>query len=378
MGNQIIFAMEVILVCACGIFHIYKVSFTINSIIIFLLFLFNTIISIFCDIFNNYISINDLYEIANPFAFLLFYTFYRQSNLQIQILEKITLYTIVMLFLLLSIYSIFEFFFPTIIRPISIFLYQIHEQSIDKAAGSIGISYQFGYILLLPLIYSLIFFLKHFSIKYFILFSLQFFTLLLTQSRAIYITCACIFVIVFCLPYFYSNVKSSLRIILFIFILISFLINIYITYQEELKDIFTYAIYGFKNIARNTDISMNTREDQFYWAIENNKLVLFGGGLSKNIMMLESFYSLYYYRYGLLSTIVYLLMLIITAHTAYKITKHEVNSQISIFYLSLFVFFLISPIGLLNSCNQNIPKTSFLFYGLIGLIFNKYQTIKSK
>jgi hypothetical protein len=146
-----------------------------------------------------------------------------------------------------------------------------------------------------------------------------------------------------------------------------------------LKAIFAYAIYGFENIARNTDTSVNIREEQFHWAIENNKLIFFGCGISKDITMLESFYSLYYYRYGLISTIIYLIMLMITAYTAYKITKHENNNnEISVFYLSLFVFFLISPIGLLNSCNQNIPKISFLFYGLIGLIFNKYQTIKSK
>jgi hypothetical protein len=379
MGHYIVLIMELFFVFVCGTFHVFKASLTVNSFIVFLLFLFNIIISILCDLFNSYLIIRDLFEMVNPFAFLLFYTLYRKSNLSISILESMVLHVIITSFLILSVYSIFEFLLPAIVRPISIFLYQMHAHSNTRAAGSFGVSYQFGYILLLPLMYSIIYFLKSISIKNFVFFSLFFITLLLTQSRSIYITCAIGFGVVLCLPFFYSNIRVASRVIGIMLIIVFALVNVYLHYQEELKELIGYAIYGFINISRGSDISVDIRSEQLLFAINNNKSILFGSGISKGITQLESFYSLYYYRYGLISISVYLIMLINTAIVSYRIAKYEtVNLKIKIFYLSLFVFFLISPVGLLNSNHQDTPKISFLFYGLIGLVYNKYHYIKNK
>jgi hypothetical protein len=379
IGFQIIFIMELIFVCICGMFRVYKFSFTIKSFAIFLLFISNIVISILCDLFNDYLIISDLYEIIRPFAFLLFYTFYRKSNYEVKKLEITMVNSIILVFLLLSIYSVFEFLFPSVVRPISLILYKRDYKSINGIVGSFGVTYHFGYILLLPLIYSLISLLKHISFKNIFLFIIFFFTLLVIQSRSVYITCAAAFIVTFFLPYLHYNSKSSFRIIMILIILIYAIVHIYITYQEQLRTMLHYAIVGLEAMSRGNNNSVNTRELQVYWAIENNKLIFLGSGISKNIMMLESFYAQYYYRYGLISIITYTIMLIVTASASYKIAKYEnVNKKISIFYYSLFVFFIISPIGLLSSCHQDSPKISFLFYGLIGLVFNKYHYLKTK
>ena len=222
----------------------------------------------------------------------------------------------------------------------------------------------------------MIYFLKNISVKNFIFFSLFFITLLLTQSRSIYITCAIGFGVVLCLPFFYSNIQQGSCVIATILIIVFILANVYLHCQEELKQLIGYAIYGFINISRGSDIPVNIRTEQLFFAFNNNKSILFGSGISKGLTQLESFYSLYYYRYGLISISVYLAMLINTAIIAYHIAQNVVNLKTKIFYLSLFVFFLISPVGLLNSNHQDTPKISFLFYGLIGLVYNKYHYIK--
>lgn len=179
-------------------FHIYFCIF-------FLLILF----SILFDFFNGILIISDLYEIIKPVAFLLFYSFYRKANVDIKtLLEEKTKNVVFVLFLLMSIYCIFEFFFPEIIRPISYFLYKREDLPVlrNKAIGSFQQTYQFAFILLLPLIYSYITFLKRISVINICFFSIFLFSFLLTQSRNMYITYGCTFLIILCLPYMYKKI----------------------------------------------------------------------------------------------------------------------------------------------------------------------------
>ena len=94
--------------------------------------------------------------------------------------------------------------------------------------------------------------------------------------------------------------------------------------------------------------------------------------------MLESFYALYYYRYGIIGIALSLIITLYTALIAYKIAKKEYygNRNVSFFYYSLFLFYLISPLATSSSCHMDSPKISFLFYGLMGLVYAKYSKIK--
>jgi hypothetical protein len=381
-GIQIVFALELVLLVLCGLLGVYKSGFSTKSLFCFFFFLLSTFFSVLCDLFSGVFIISDLYEIAKPFAFLLFFIFYRKANVDIDVLEKSTIKSILIIFFLLSIYCISEFIFPEIIRPWSYLLYKKESVPILRgmAIGSFEITYNFAFVLLLPLIYSIISLLIEFNIKYFVMFILFLFTFLLTQSRSMYITFAAALFLVFFLPLLYSKTRMAVRVILIIIIFSVITVSIYIRYYDDLKTTFGYAIGGLESMTVGENQSVNNREGQIQWVIENNKFILIGAGIGKNVRMLESFYSLYYYRYGLLGILLYLTIPVVTALTSYRIAKKEfkVNKQLAAFYLGLFVYYAVSPIGLLSSCNQDTPKTAFLFYGFIGFVFHKYGVIKKQ
>jgi hypothetical protein len=298
------------------------------------------------------------------------------------VLEENTIKTILIVFFLLSIYCILEFIFPELIRPWSYLLYKKESMPILRgmAIGSFEITYNFAFVLLLPLIYSIIYLLIEFNIKYFILFISFLFTFLLTQSRSMYITFMAALSVVFFLPLLYSKTRIAIRMIFIEIIFSVIIVSIYDKYYDTLKTTLGYAIGGLESLAVGENQSVNGRSEQIQWAIENNKFILIGAGIGKNIRMLESFYSLYYYRYGLIGVLLYLTIPFTAAFIAYRIAIKEfkANKRTAVFYLSLFVYYAVSPIGLLSSCNQDTPKTAFLFYGLIGFIFHKYSVVKKQ
>jgi hypothetical protein len=379
-GINLIFILEIIFVFIAGSLGIFDLKFSAVSCIYFCIFFVLILFSILFDLVNGILTISDLYEIIKPVAFLLFYTFYRKANVNIKTLEENTKNIVVILFFLMSLYCIFEFFFPEIIRPISYFLYKRENLPAlrNKAIGSFQQTYQFAFILLLPLIYSYTALLKRISVTNICFFSIILFSFLLTQSRSMYITLCCTFLIILCLPYMYKKRIYILKIWAIVLIIAALIINIYIKYQDELRIIFSYAINGLENMSEGNNNSVNTRSDQIGWAIAHNSIMLIGQGISKKVFFPESFYALYYYRYGLIGIIAYLLLPILTAATSYKIAKKEYSNKISTFYFSLAIFYLITPIGILSSCHQDTPKISLLFYGLMGLVFHKNASIKKQ
>lgn len=71
-------------------------------------------------------------------------------------------------------------------------------------------------------------------------------------------------------------------------------------------------------------------------------LRIIGDGIGKGgEMMLESFYALYYYRYGLLGLFLYVLLILITSFKSFRIANHEEKQDINIclFYYSLAIFY---------------------------------------
>jgi cbb3-type cytochrome oxidase subunit 3 len=195
-----------------------------------------------------------------------------------------------------------------------------------------------------------------------------------------YIACLAGFTVVFLLPCLYNKAKTSIRTITIIALVVVFIAGIYLAYQKQLRLILGYAITGFEMMSEGTNNSVNIRQNQIIWTIESQKHVVFGAGIGKaNIekygIWLESLYALYYYRYGLIALLIYLGIIMTTAVFAYKIAKKESFSRkISTFYYSLFVFYLITPIGVLSGCSQDTPKVSLLFYGIMGLVHKKYYS----
>lgn len=84
-------------------------------------------------------------------------------------------------------------------------------------------------------------------------------------------------------------------------------------WRDQLAARFAYLWYGLQNyllgFMQNMDgeNSLGYRVDQIQWALENNGNMLIGAGVGKSYQpYLESFLSLFYYRYGLVGIFLYL------------------------------------------------------------------------
>lgn len=190
-----------------------------------------------------------------------------------------------------------------------------------------------------------------------------------------YFTFAVCLLVCLLLPFLYSSVQSTLRILLLIIAVASLATIIFISYEKELRDTFAYAFSGIESMASGSNNSVNTRAAQLDWALENNHFTIIGAGIGKEEMMLESFYSLYYYRYGILGIGLFLFLSLYTSLLSYRIAKNE-NDNNALLYYTLFVFYLITPMAIMSSCHQDTPKISLIFYGLIGLVHRKYGELK--
>ena len=85
-GINLIFILEIIFVFIAGVLGTFDLKFSNVSCIYFSIFFVLILFSILFDLFNGILIISDLYEITKPVAFLLFYTFYRKSNVDIKTL----------------------------------------------------------------------------------------------------------------------------------------------------------------------------------------------------------------------------------------------------------------------------------------------------
>lgn len=382
MGNQCIFILELFLLLILYSIKIYHFSFDRIIISIVIFYLLSILFSISCETIKGSFVYSDTFELLKPFTFYMLYALYRNSSVPTHIIENNTIKTLKYIFVILIAYSILEFLFHNQVINISYFLYKREGVRVlrDKAIGSFSQTYQFAFILLLPLILTFIHFLKEKTIKNIIPFAFVFFTLLLTQSRSMYISAVLALSICFFLPILHQNIKSTISTFSLVAIIICIFTGLYLTFYKELEIIFAYAFNGFESMATGDNNSVNIRKEQVLWAIDNNNLILIGNGIGKGAnLLLESFYSLYYYRFGLIGVVLYMTILLRTSLISYrnaKILLKMNNINTSIFYYAISVFFLITPISLLSSCHQDTPKISFIFYGIMGLVYARHRSLQ--
>ena len=381
VGFQVIFALECMTVIALyG--DLYRPVVERNTRVVVGYFIFATILSLICDTGRGVVVAADFFELTKPVAFLLFFWLYRYSLVDIELIEKQTIRALWVVFLLLSLWSVLSFIFPSQFYPLEILLYKRESMAVHrgKAIGSFSQTYHFAFCLLLPLALSLIAFVREFRVKYLVGFLLVLLAMLLTQSRSMYIcTAVCVVVCMF-LPVHYKNLRSGSRSLLLLLSLGAGIGCVVLYYFDDIAVQLKYAVEGFMSMADGQNNSVNIRQSQVEWAIENNPFVVLGAGIGKGEMMLESFYSLYYYRYGLCGVVLSLLLTLRTAWAAYVVASKEYynHRKLSYFYFSLSVFYALTPLATLSSCHMDSPKISLIFYGLMGLVYAKYAQMKSQ
>lgn len=380
MGTQFLFVIEMLLMLMLKKLNVFKLYKSSSANLIVLYFFYATILSVLGEILKGSLIFNDLFELARPLAFFMFYSWYRYAVVKVDDIEQQTVKLIVILFLIESIYSILEFFFLDNVLPLSYLLYKNETMAIyrNKAIGSFTQIYAYGYILLLPFCYFFISFLYQKRLLSFVKLILVTFALLLTQSKSIYISATLCALLCFCTPVLYLNWRNVLKNSSFMLILLGLIIFLFLSYQEDLYKIFPYALEGLERIAEGDGGTVNTRLEQILWALYNNQFILIGAGIGKSEIMLESLYGLYYYRYGLIGLAIFVSVVLFTVRSSYRIARiyQYTHVHLSIFYYALSIFYLVSIVALSSSCHQDTPKISILFYGFMGLIHAKYNEIK--
>lgn len=382
LGDRLIFMFEFVVLCYLNKYRYYKLLLNNIAFCCFLYFYLSVSFSISCDLIKGELIYSDVLELLKPIMFYMLFSFTAYSKFDTSQIEFNIIKAIKYVFFILVIYSILEFLFIDYVLPFSFLLYKRESVGVlrNKAIGSFSQTYQYAFILLIPTVWSFIKLLLRTNFKSVIIFFSLLFCLLLTQSRSMYLTVAFSITICLTLPIVYSTKARMIRVLFLIGILFLFLGSIFITYRKELEGIFAYAFQGFASMAEGNNNSVNTREMQIQWAWEHNPFIVIGAGIGKGQIMLESFYGLYYYRFGLIGICIYMLIIMYSAYKAFRIARFMSSSDLdlSCFYYGLYVFFVITPMGILSSCHQDTPKISLIFYGLIGLVHLKYRDLFQK
>ena len=378
-GNQAVFILNIIIILVFGYLGGFRCKLTWPVILYGGYFIGIACWDVLLEILRNKIGPTDFLEILRPIGFLLCYLFYRYSSLSIDIVEAITEKMIYCTFLIICCYCILEFIFPEPIRNISYFLWKRREVTIlnNKAIGPFFQTYNSAYALLVPLFWSFISMFRMPRIKNILFFVLLLLTLLLTQSRSMYVCagiglCVCVLLA--------TNFRSvrSLRRTGIIFGILGFIIlYIFITYETDLRANLAYAFQGLEAMSEGNSTSLSTRQAQVDWAIDNNNISIIGYGIGKGEILLESIYALYYYRYGVLGLLIFFGLTLYTGFISLWISK-RITNNIQYFYQALTVFFFLNPIALSSSCHQDMPKTCLIFYGMVGLVFYRYSVLKGR
>lgn len=320
---------------------------------------------------------NDFFEIPRPIIYFTFYMVFRYTKKDISSVEKEVIPIFIKSFIIISIYTFLDLFVPQV-KDFSLFLYNRYSDPgrvlYTLAVGTVGATYTYAFILLLPLIYSVYNFLLKREIKSFIILLILLSSLLLAQSKSMYI-CFGTALIVICFD-FLTTTKDTRAKTLIVTIIASVVLGVILSF-EWINDNFTYAVQGFEAIVEGNSASSGNRINQIVWAFRNSDTLLFGSGIGKSEILLESFYSLYPYRLGLIFVLVYLFIILKTSVWSFKISKYfNYGTNEFCFYRALFAYYLIFPIAVLSSAHQDTPKVAFFFYGFIGLIVNRHIYLK--
>ena len=341
--------------------------------------------------------INDLFELGKPIYFLLFFSM--AYNIRWNDVKVVKYFSALMLFLLFgALIGIGESFIPAV-NTVTTVVYKSNRAVLShKAVFSFIITYAFATILLLPIFFYFIKLIQRnnssfvFDLGRFLVFLLCF---VLTQSRTIFLSLLLTFVLFLCLILlnrWYPNRRRILAVSVIIIICIAASIPFILSYAEKnlsylyagLKIVFSqlkqFNIENFVNSNRSTSL----RFEQIVFAIEHqDPLPFIGVGIGKALFMPESFYANYYYRTGLLGSIMHFAVIGYTIYWALYFSKCYAfrakiknNLFLTATFFSIAVYFISFPFDYLSAMVNDQTRTGFVFYVLVAIVcfYKKHHT----
>lgn len=144
-------------------------------------------------------------------------------------------------------------------------------------------------------------------------------------------------------------------------------------YQGLSRYLFDFASYY------DGENSLGYRVEQILWAFTENQFVLIGAGIGKGYNeYLESWVSLFYYRYGLIGMFLYITLwfapLMIACYAMYR------KSKIQPTHLAVAVFSLSLPFLSFSSVMTDQIQVAAIYYAILGVAYTessmKWRTAK--
>ena len=252
-----------------------------------------------------------------------------------------------------------------------------------KAVGSFSTTYIAGtFFSLTSLMFLNIFSLskgigKIKRIFYFFVFLLSVFLVLGSQSRTSFIALGisiflnCIFLSIYSRTFRRYFLLSLLLLFVLAFSFWSVLIdNVQQKYPYLYSGITSYLLNYESHLAGRN--SLTVRLDQIFLAYERNDFIIVGKGINKSEMrLLESWYALYYYRYGLVGMLAYMTFWGTVIVSAVKVANSKFQSVTArSLALSVFSFSMLLPVFGLSSVITDFPLLVGFYYLLAGVVFN--------
>lgn len=369
---------------------VYRKSFDI-SLTLFALFVWLILLSLFRDrYFSGY---RDFLEFYRPVYALGIFLLTFSIPWNTETLKRHVIKPFKCIFIFMILYSLFEALSGPIGVSISTFLYKDSRSVLlNKATGSFGVTYYFGAFMIFPLSY---YFFQTILIKQRRLVSLLLClgclaVILLSQSRTIFLSITCILLYIFFVYGFYYGLKRKVAFYSAFAAFGTVLAFSWPYILDYAKTNFGYLYSGLsflisKGISATGTGSANIRFQQLLWAWDHQDTIpLFGVGIGKGSdVLLESFYALYLYRYGLIGIFLYVLIalaFLILSYRAYKLFYKIQRMDIACFFMAYHIFIVSLPVSSLSSVVTDQPRIALLYYGLGGILCRiaKDRTFNSK
>lgn len=126
------------------------------------------------------------------------------------------------------------------------------------------------------------------------------------------------------------------------------------------------------------DRSGKIRIDQLAFALEragNPLILLFGNGPAKDLMeFVESIYTYYFFRYGLLGLFIYFSQLSVGVVLAFKLLKRAgPRDRNFVFYVAIFIWLVSIPLQSIGNNFTEQIRLSLFYYTILGSIISGYN-----
>ncbi|MEX1221494.1 MAG: hypothetical protein WEA82_05220 [Idiomarina sp.] len=322
---------------------IVRGGFLLYPLIITLLTSFSLIYSLKIAIFD------DVFEMLRPISAILFVLFVYQFHWdEKQLKDRIysSCFYIIVFFFSLYLFELISF-------PVLGDIHELYRREKDalggKFVGPFFTTYIAGSLMLAMCSMYFARFIIEKKFSFLVLALLASFLVVATQSRSAFMAYAMLVFYFYLVAFLVHKGNSIVRLILIsLFVLVLFSIYMALDWAETALP---YLYAGIKNYAFNfsdhigSNNSLGKRISQVMWSVSENELYIVGVGILKEkVRLLESWFALYYVRYGLIGMISYLA-----------------------FWFVLFVFSVVAARRFFRA--GELVKSSYLV-GFSGIVFS--------